>query len=124
MVGARAAEHVGAVFALSSYLCEDAELYSLLGGDAAARWGGGEGRGTPPRLPPLFMRHGDRDDFIRTEWGEATAGRMAGLLAGGDGGTGAAVDWGEVRGAAHEMVPSEVEELLEWLLAGAGAPDA
>ena len=145
--GAARAQHVGAVFALSSYLCEDAELYGLLGADAAARRreGGGEGgRGALPPplppLPPLFMRHGDRDDFIRTEWGEATAGRLAGLLAGGGegggegegaGGTvgaggagGAAVDWGEVRGAAHEMVPSEVEELLAWLLAGVGAPDA
>ena len=118
-------EPVGAVFALSSYLCDDAELYALLEAEAE------RGRaGQQQQLPPLFMRHGDRDNFIHTAWGDATAQRLAGLLGkaqgpSGDGAGGGAaaaaegspkVDWATVAGAGHEMVQGEVAELLAWLL--------
>lgn len=48
---------VDAVFALSSYLSDDSLVYDA-------------------ELPPVFMGHGSRDTFIKTQWGEQTAARL------------------------------------------------
>jgi len=94
---ARCRHELGAVFALSSYLCDDSLVYDILGRKPCSTpeddgVGSGQGKeevfcgsdndgGFVPALltSPVFMAHGDDDDFVLTEWGEGTAGRLKGL---------------------------------------------
>ena len=96
---ARTGRGVGAIFALSSYLCDNAPLLAEL---PAAQT-----KDVMP-LPPVYFRHGDQDDFILGEWGETTAQRLRAK--------GVAVDFDFVRGAGHELTLDELDELSQWLL--------
>lgn len=81
---------VGAVFSLSSYLAEKSPAYELAA-----------------HLPPVFMAHGVNDDFIRPEWGQATAQRLQA--------SGVDVDFRLYDHIAHEMNTLELEDLLAFL---------
>jgi len=94
---ARCRHGLGAVFALSSYLCDDSLVYDMLGRKSCSApkddgvdsgqgkeevfcGSDGDGSFVPALLTsPVFMAHGDDDDFVLTEWGEGTADRLKGL---------------------------------------------
>ena len=90
---------VGAIFALSSYLCEHSPLFTELPAMQST-------------IPPIFFRHGDLDDFILSDWGESTAQRLRAK--------GADVDFAHVKGARHELTLDELEDLSTWLLTRLG----
>ena len=92
---ARTSRGVGAIFALSSYLCERSPLLTEL-------------PAMQTTIPPIFLRHGDLDDFILTEWGEATAQQLRAK--------GADIDFATVKGARHELTIDELDDLSTWLL--------
>ncbi|CAK0840831.1 unnamed protein product [Prorocentrum cordatum] len=86
---------LGAVFALSSYLCDDAAAYRLAEGSRGVR------------RPPVFMAHGRADSFIQFAWGEATARRLGGL--------GVPVRFVPLPGVGHELASSEIDQLGAWI---------
>ena len=81
-----------ACFALSSFLCDEAAVYRRIG----------------PSAVPIFMRHGDADDFILSAWGQATATKLTSHALD--------VDFATVPGLAHELGDDEINELTDWLL--------
>eukprot|EP00929_Paragymnodinium_shiwhaense_P034000 TRINITY_DN18554_c0_g2_i1.p1 TRINITY_DN18554_c0_g2~~TRINITY_DN18554_c0_g2_i1.p1 ORF type:complete len:290 (+),score=58.85 TRINITY_DN18554_c0_g2_i1:31-870(+) len=90
-------ESVGAVFALSSYMCTDAAIFQKL-------------EKQPPiagALPPIFMAHGEADGYIRPAWGKETAERLQTL--------GATVTFKALRGIRHELSRPELSSLSSWL---------
>ncbi|CAE8587062.1 unnamed protein product [Polarella glacialis] len=93
-------EKLGAVFALSSFLCDDAAVYRQLEAGGAAGAAG-------TSWPPTFMAHGQADDFIRIAWAEATARRLRGL--------GLPVQFAALPGVRHELVKEEIRMLGDWL---------
>jgi len=88
-------DSLGAVFALSSYMCDDAAAYRQAERSKSASW------------PQVFMAHGQADDFIRFEWGSSTADRLAAL--------GLPVRFLPLPDVRHELARSEIEELRAWL---------
>ena len=100
---ARSRHRLAAVFALSSYLCDGAKAYELL-----------SGRRGDAGLPPVFMRHGSADDFIKPAWGQSTAERLAAL--------GANIDFALIPGMDHSLEDGEVESLGKWLLSRLQGP--
>ena len=95
-LGARTGHKLGGVFALSSYLNDEAAAYKLI-----------ECSGGGASYPPVFMRHGAADGFIRTEWGQRTAERLSAL--------GVTVDFATVPLLAHQLAPAEMDALRGWL---------
>ena len=88
----RAPHQYAACFALSSFMCSSAKVYEQ----------------PTLRAPPIFMRHGGADGFIRPEWGTATADRLMTF--------GVSVDYDIIPGLPHALADSEIEELTDWLL--------
>ena len=113
----RTRHRLGAVFALSSYLCDDswawAELFRETRRTTFVDAGAGPREVAPTPSPfaagrtPLLMAHGDRDGFVRPEWGRATAKRMKEL--------GVPTTFVPVRDAAHELTKEELSALFAWL---------
>ena len=89
----RSKYRLGAVFALSSFLCDKAAIYER----------SQDGR----EMPPAYIRHGAADDFILPAWGKATASKLRTL--------GVEVDFGLLPGVRHELTDESVEDLSEWL---------
>jgi len=96
-VALRSQRKLAGAFALSSYLCERAAVYDLVGQRASTAAG----------LPPVFMRHGTADGFILPAWGRATAQQLETM--------GVQVDFALVPHAAHELKGEALDELREWL---------
>uniref|UniRef100_A0A7S2CMJ2 Phospholipase/carboxylesterase/thioesterase domain-containing protein n=1 Tax=Octactis speculum TaxID=3111310 RepID=A0A7S2CMJ2_9STRA len=92
----RCRHRLGAVFAMSSYMSDDSWFYSALA-DTSRK----------TNFPPVFMAHGTNDNFIQYSWGESTARQIREL--------GVPVVFTPVNGAAHEMVPQELESLFRWI---------
>ena len=93
----RSKHDIGGVFAMSSYLCDEAAVYaSMEASDKRAM-----------RKPRLWMAHGAADDFVRPEWGEATATRLRGY--------GLEVTWRSYAQMRHELRQDELDDLSEWL---------
>lgn len=105
----RSKRRYAGVFALSSYLCDNAAVYQRL---AAAqdrlKIAASDDEDAALLALPVFMRHGAADKFILPVWGEASATQLAAL--------GLNVNAGMVPGLAHDMADGEVEELTAWLL--------
>mmetsp|Transcript_20232 Transcript_20232/g.60118 ORF Transcript_20232/g.60118 Transcript_20232/m.60118 type:complete len:220 (+) Transcript_20232:152-811(+) len=91
----RTSHKVGAVFAMSAYLNDGAAVYKKIPQRAAGE------------LPPVFIRHGAADGFIRTEWGAHTAAQLSKL--------GVDVNFDTVPGLVHQLDPREINELREFL---------
>jgi len=87
---------LGAVFALSSYLCHDSKVWSLLQQDTMPNW------------PPTFVAHGADDDFILPTWGQETYDRFVGMGAPNS-------KYQLVPHTHHEMVGPEMAQLIEFL---------
>jgi len=90
-------ESVGAVFALSSYMCDDASILRKL-----------EALQKPPAFPPVLMAHGDADNFIRMSWGKGTAARLRAL--------GCKVEFLPLPRAGHELTTKELAVVSKWLI--------
>lgn len=89
---------LGAVFGLSCYLNHDSRAWSLLE-EQQNIW------------PPMFCAHGAADDFILPAWGQDTYNGLVQK---------AGIQSGESKfvllpGVQHEMVPSEMNQLLSFL---------
>ena len=91
----RSKHAVGGIFAMSSYLCDDAAVYSLMAA-----------RATPPR-PSIWMAHGRADGFVLPTWGEGTAEKLRGA--------GLDVRWKGYDNLRHEMRQDELDDLNEWM---------
>lgn len=110
---ARMTRRLGAVFALSSYLCEDSQVWEGLERNGCVLGADGKGQesGNTSTLlsTPVFMSHGEEDNFVLPAWGKQTAER---LRKGG-------VDvrsFVQVPGAGHEMIGDELLHLFNFLL--------
>mmetsp|Transcript_46563 Transcript_46563/g.86506 ORF Transcript_46563/g.86506 Transcript_46563/m.86506 type:complete len:174 (-) Transcript_46563:152-673(-) len=113
---ARSRRRLGAVFAMSSYLCDDSLVWTEL--DASEeRTEGKERRASRERdgerknallTTPVFMSHGNEDDFVLPSWGERTAHRMK--EAGVD-----VREFARIPDAGHEMVGEELSRLFNFL---------
>ena len=97
---ARTRHELGGVFALSSYLCDDSAAWPLIEAEAS-KDGLASGR------IPIFMAHGTSDDFVRPEWGRATAERLQRA--------GVPVEFVAIQRARHELTTTEVERLFAWI---------
>jgi len=93
----RGEHRLAACFALSSFMCDEAVVYERLASEKKPL----------PTSPPIFMRHGDSDDFILPQWGASTAKKLQSFEL--------SVDFGLVPRARHELVSDEIEELADWL---------
>lgn len=92
-IGLQAAARIpglAAVFALSSYLCDDSLVYSA------------------KELPPIFMSHGLSDRLIDPAWGKNTADRLRDE-------TGARVEFVAYPGVPHEMNEKSIDDVIEFL---------
>ena len=87
---------LGAVFGLSCYLNNDSKVWSLLKDTLTAK-----------KWPPTFIAHGEMDDFILPKWGQATWERLEQ--------SGVPMTFHLVPHAYHEMVESEMANLLDFL---------
>jgi phospholipase/carboxylesterase len=115
-VMARAKHCLGAVFALSSYLCDDSAAYKEFSAGKAETQAAAlapaneeaaaEGAAPAPRVP-VFIAHGADDDFVLPAWGAATAKRLEGF--------GVPVKFTTIEGIKHEMNTEELGLLFEWL---------
>mmetsp|Transcript_25422 Transcript_25422/g.30583 ORF Transcript_25422/g.30583 Transcript_25422/m.30583 type:complete len:125 (-) Transcript_25422:97-471(-) len=85
---ARCSANITAAFSLSSYLCSDSQAIAL------DSW------------PPLFMGHGRADDFIKAEWGQATAEVLK---------TKTSVEFKLYDHTFHEMNQQEWQDILTFL---------
>ena len=83
------------VFALSSYVTNEAAVYKLIGKKAKEE------------LPPVYMRHGAADDFILPTWGQGTSEQLASL--------GVDINFSLIPRLPHSLSPSELDELQQWL---------
>jgi len=117
----RTVPSLGAVFTLSSYLCNDSQVYKLLEQtnnnneqqscqttDETTRTNNHNNnclRGTP-----LFMAHGTADDFVSLEWGKGTFRRLEQL------GVSKIQPFIGIPYAGHEMTSQELEQLFEFLV--------
>lgn len=87
---------LAAVFALSSYACNDSPIWASV-------------RESPARpKPPLYQRHGDSDGYILPAWGQATAERLRA--------EGVDVDFALEPNLDHSMGGDELAQLTRWLL--------
>ena len=91
----RTRRRLAAVFALSSYLCDQSDVYELLASSPTQH------------RPPVFMRHGAADTFIRTQWGEATAEQLRRL--------GVPVDFATIPRLSHQLSNAAVDQLAAWM---------
>lgn len=96
----RSKHDIGGVFAMSSYLCEDAAIYANMANIA-------EDGMKRPMMPRIWMAHGASDTFVRPEWGEATAKRLRGY--------GLDVSWQSYPRMRHELRQDELDDLDKWL---------
>ena len=118
---ARTRHKLGGVFALSSYLCDDSAAWPLIeakakakgGAQAAAAAAAAEG-GLGSGAVPVFMAHGTADDFVRPEWGRATAERLQRA--------GVPCEFMAIQRARHELTTTEVERLFAWAGEVLGVP--
>jgi len=118
---ARCKHKLGAVFAMSSYLCDDSWVWSKLEkqqhnnnttrpmDDSTTASSMNNSTNNSLLLSPIFMAHGSRDDFVPLQWGKSTAEHLERF--GGD-----IHQFLEVPGAGHEVTTSELEELFDFLL--------
>jgi predicted esterase len=90
----RTSHRLGGVFALSSYLNNEAAVFKQI--EARAREG----------IPPAFMRHGTADGFILPAWGSKTATRLSML--------GVNVQFDTIDGLEHSLCRSELKQLSDW----------
>jgi predicted esterase len=84
---------IGGVFGLSCYLNDDSKVWSIL--ENHNSW------------PPTYIAHGADDDFILPTWGKATYERFVKL--------GVPASFRLIPNTHHEMAPTEIEELLQFL---------
>lgn len=89
----RSRHSIGGVFALSSYLCDRAAVYTPEGRAAVS--------------PPVYMAHGAADGFVRPAWGRGTADKLGKM--------GVDVRWRKYDGLRHEMRGDELDDLADWL---------
>mmetsp|Transcript_76248 Transcript_76248/g.205683 ORF Transcript_76248/g.205683 Transcript_76248/m.205683 type:complete len:122 (+) Transcript_76248:221-586(+) len=89
-------EALGAAFALSSFMCDDAAVYRRLEDASSA--------GT---MPKLLMMHGEADVFIKLAWGRNTAERLKGL--------GLPIEFVPLPGLNHELSRKEISFVRKWL---------
>lgn len=82
---------LGGVFALSSFLNNESEVYKNIQGVET----------------PLFMCHGDRDEMVPQEWGEETFNNLTKL--------GVKGEFIPLQDTLHELKKNELEKLLEWI---------
>lgn len=106
---ARSSGALGAVFAMSSYLCNDSKVWTEM--DASKKQcgvaAGGEANNSL-LTSPVFMSHGKEDDFVLPAWGERTARRMQE----------SGVDvrkFERIPEAGHEMIGEELSRLFDFL---------
>ena len=94
----RSKHALAGVFAMSSYMCENAAVYKLLQESVAAA-----------RKPPLriWMAHGANDDFVLPEWGEATAKKLTTY--------GLEVSWRTYPRLRHQLRSDELDDLNAFL---------
>ncbi|XP_044254850.1 lysophospholipase-like protein 1 [Tribolium madens] len=81
---------LGGVFALSSFLNNESEVYKTIQAVDT----------------PLFMCHGDRDELVPLEWGEETFNNLTKL--------GVKGEFIPLTNTLHELKKNELEKLLEW----------
>ena len=91
----RSKHALAGVFAMSSYMCDDAAVYSQL-------------RSTPRSGLNIWMAHGADDDFVLPEWGQATAKALKAF-------EGLEVSWRAYPRLHHELRSDELVDLNEWL---------
>lgn len=94
---------LGAVFCLSSYLCDDARILSSGDGEK-------QRRNNPFFLDtPILMMHGDADDFVSPDWGESTRDALVRA------GCRRVRPLVRISRLHHEMSSKELRQLLEFL---------
>ena len=93
----RSKHALAGVFAMSSYMCNDAAVYRLLREPAAHR----------PSLR-IWMGHGAEDDFVLPEWGEATAKKLGTV-------DGLEVSWRTYPRLRHTLRADELDDLNAFL---------
>ena len=102
--GFRTKHKLAGLFALSSYLNDDAAVYSRLEQECSSP---PCAAGTAKGLPPVFMRHGEADGYIRPAWGRGTAEKLSDL--------GVDVTFDSIPNLQHSLDPREMEELRKWI---------
>jgi phospholipase/carboxylesterase len=95
----RSKHALAGVFAMSSYMCDDAAVYRLL-----------EEPSWSARSPPLriWMAHGANDDFVLPAWGQSTAKRLSAVR-------GLEVSWRTYPRLRHELRSDELDDLNAFL---------
>eukprot|EP00565_Helicotheca_tamesis_P008947 CAMPEP_0185724322 /NCGR_PEP_ID=MMETSP1171-20130828/833_1 /TAXON_ID=374046 /ORGANISM="Helicotheca tamensis, Strain CCMP826" /LENGTH=239 /DNA_ID=CAMNT_0028392145 /DNA_START=44 /DNA_END=763 /DNA_ORIENTATION=+ len=101
--------HLGAIFTLSSYLCQDSRIYTLLA--AQKQQIDTEHKNCALLKGPVFMAHGTTDDFVSITWGQKTATKL--------------IESGvnvlnrqvlPIHNAGHEMTTSQLQHLFHFLI--------
>ncbi|KAB0799867.1 hypothetical protein PPYR_07747 [Photinus pyralis] len=93
-VGYRLRLGLRGVFALSSFLNRDSQVFYNLKTHSTAD-------------TPLLMYHGERDSLVPIKWGRATYDTLESLGVGGD--------FVSLPNTIHELKKRELEELFEWI---------
>jgi len=94
-MGLRTKHDLAGVFAMSSYMCDEARVFERLEKEGVA--------GTPR----IWMAHGAEDDFVLPGWGESTSKKLKSL--------GVDVQWRSYPTLRHEVRPDELGDLGDWL---------
>ena len=92
----RSKHDLGGVFAMSSYLCDDAAIFAAM-----------DDKRVPAKRSRVWMAHGTADDFVLPAWGEATAEKLRGY--------GLDVSWRGYARMRHELRQDELDDLDRWL---------
>merc|ERR1712080_209466 len=92
-VGFRNRPQIGGIFALSSFLNTDSEVYRTLEESEIK--------------PPVFMCHGNKDPLVDYEWGKDTHDKLVEL--------GVSTEFHEYEDMFHELKLKELETLAQWI---------
>ena len=124
---ARTKYRLGAVIACSSYICDSSPAWDLFkdqqarslttvsASSSSSADGSLSSRDEAAVAAasclvanvPILMCHGDKDDFVRYEWGETTARRLKSL--------GANIEFVSIPNAEHVLTTNEMELVFAWL---------
>ena len=93
------ARSLAGVFCLSSFLASSSQMYEpVVAGSASV-----------PRVLPVYLAHGSRDDLIPVAWARETAQRLTSAR------TDCRVQYTEYADLGHDMHQTELQSLMKWM---------
>ena len=94
---------LGAVVGMSCYLNNDSHVWDLLSLPSSDK-----SEASASNWPPVWMAHGELDDFVLPEWGHATYTRLqaSGVVN---------ASFRQVPYTHHDMTPTEIAEVIQFI---------